>query len=72
MGVSQNYGYLFGSPYNKGCSILGSILGSPYLRKVPYGCTWDCEDLWRPTGAVYHAQPSKVSQALGLRRGECP
>ena len=33
---SQNYGYLFGGPHNKGYSILGSILGSPYLGKLPY------------------------------------
>ena len=26
MGVSQNYGYLFGGPHNKDYSILGSIL----------------------------------------------
>ena len=31
MGDSQNYGYLFGGPYNKDYSILGFILGSPYL-----------------------------------------
>ena len=31
MGVSQNYGYLFGGPHNKDCSILGSILGSLIL-----------------------------------------
>ena len=37
MGVSQNYGYPFGGPYNKDYSILGSILGSPYLGKLPYG-----------------------------------
>ena len=29
MGVSQNYGYLFGGPNNKDYSILGSILGFP-------------------------------------------
>ena len=28
MGVSQNYGYLFGGPHSKDYSILGSILGS--------------------------------------------
>ena len=33
MGVSQNYGYLFGGPHNKDYSILGSILGSPYCGK---------------------------------------
>ena len=38
-GVSQNYGYLFGDPYNKDYSILGSILGSPYFGKLAYlGC----------------------------------
>ena len=36
MGVSQNYGYLFGGPHNKDYSILGSILGSSYFGKLPY------------------------------------
>ena len=36
MGVSQNKGYLSGGPHNKDYSILGSILGSPYLGKLPY------------------------------------
>ena len=31
-----NKGYLFGGPYNKDCSILGSILGSPHFGKLPY------------------------------------
>ena len=32
LGVSQNYGYLFGGPHNKHCSILGSlILGNYHL-----------------------------------------
>ena len=35
MGVSQNYGYPFEGPHNKDCSILGSILGSPYFGKLP-------------------------------------
>ena len=35
MGVSQNHGYLFGSPYNLDYSILGSILGSHYFGKLP-------------------------------------
>ena len=34
MGVSQNYGYLLGGPYNRDYSIWGSILGSPYLGKL--------------------------------------
>ena len=36
MGVSQNYGYLFGGSHNKDYSILGSILGSPYFGNLPY------------------------------------
>ena len=35
LGVSQNRGTLFGCPYNKDYSILGSILGSPYFGKLP-------------------------------------
>ena len=31
----QNYGYVFGGPHNKDRSILESILGSPYLGKLP-------------------------------------
>ena len=37
MGASQNRGTLFGGPHNKDYSILGSILGSPYFGKLPYG-----------------------------------
>ena len=33
--VSQNYGYLFGGPHNKDYRILGSILGSSFLGKLP-------------------------------------
>ena len=36
MGVSQHYGYPFGGPNIKDHSILGSTLGSPYFRKLPY------------------------------------
>ena len=35
IGVSQNEGYLYGGPQNKGYSILGSILGPPYFGKLP-------------------------------------
>ena len=35
MGVSQNWGYLLGGPYNKEHRILESILGSPYFGKLP-------------------------------------
>ena len=41
MGVSQNQGYLCCGPYKEDYSeysILGSILGSPYLGKPPYSC----------------------------------
>ena len=33
MGVSQNYGYLFGGPHNEDYSIFWSILGFPILGK---------------------------------------
>ena len=35
MGGSQNQGYHFGGPSNKDYNILGSILGSPYVGKLP-------------------------------------
>ena len=34
--LSQNLGYFFGGPFNKGYSISGSILGSPNLGKLRY------------------------------------
>ena len=36
MGVSQNYGYLFGGHYNKDYRFLGSTLRSPSLFKGKY------------------------------------
>ena len=36
MGYSQNKGYPIGGPYNKDSSILGTIMGSSYLGKLPY------------------------------------
>ena len=36
MGVAQNRGYSFGGPYSQAYSNFGSILGSPYLGKLPY------------------------------------
>ena len=33
--VVLKLGYLFGGPNNKDYSILGSMLGSHYLRKLP-------------------------------------
>ena len=35
VGVSHNYGYLFGSSQNKDYSVLSSILGSPCFGKLP-------------------------------------
>ena len=35
MGVSQNWGYLFGGPHNQDYGILGSILGHLYFGKLP-------------------------------------
>ena len=37
-GFPKIRGTLFGGPHNKDYSILGSILGSPYFGKLPYGC----------------------------------
>ena len=34
-GFPKISGTIFGGPNNKDCSILGSILGSPYLQKLP-------------------------------------
>ena len=36
-GFPKIRGYLFGGPNNQDYSILGSILGSPYFGKLPYG-----------------------------------
>ena len=35
-GFPKTKGYHFEGPKNKDYSILGSILGSPYLGKLPY------------------------------------
>ena len=37
MRVSQNQGYLFGSPYKKVYEIVGSILGSPIYGNIDNG-----------------------------------
>ena len=37
-GVSKIRGYLFEGPHNKDYSTLGSVLGFPYLGKVPFNC----------------------------------
>ena len=58
MGVSQNQGYLFGGPYNKDYSILGSILGSPYFGKLP-----DQSVRTHKSGSF----PDIRAQGLGLR-----
>ena len=35
-GSFPKLGVLIGGPHNKDCSILGSILGCPCFRKLPY------------------------------------
>ena len=49
VGVSQNYGYLFGGPHNKDYSLLGSILRSPilgnYLVSLPGAGFYDVFDV---------------------------
>ena len=44
--VSENLVYHFGDPHNKDYSILGSILGSHFFRKLPWfcGCKGRLED----------------------------
>ena len=42
--VSQNYGYFFGGPDNKDHRILGSMLGSPYLGKLPHLKGFELQD----------------------------
>ena len=37
-GFRKIMGTFSGSPYKKDYSIWGSILGSPYLGKLPFGC----------------------------------
>ena len=48
MGVAQNYGYLFGGPNDKDYSIFGSLLGSPYLGKLPNGLSSGLRICLRP------------------------
>ena len=48
MGVSQNYGYLFGGSNRKGYSILGSILGSLYFGKLPNKPSYQHKQYWLP------------------------
>ena len=35
--VQQNWGYIFPGPHNKGCGILGSILGCPVCENYHVG-----------------------------------
>ena len=42
IGVSQNWGYLFGGPHNKDYNLLGSILGSPFLGNYQMTSQTDC------------------------------
>ena len=66
--VSQNYGYLFRDPHDKDFSILGSILGSPYLGKLPYLLLWQ-------KGSRKRRFLLTVQAALAVRHyqgGPCP
>ena len=36
LGVSLNWMYLLRGPFDKDCSTVGSILGSPYFGKLPF------------------------------------
>ena len=61
MGVSQNWRYLFGRPYNKDYSIFGSILGSPHFGKLPSGL----ENDWVPALTL---EPETVSVWVFVHR----
>ena len=67
MGVSRNYGYHSGGPYNEDYSSLGSILGSPYFGKLP-NLKSDTARGLNPT-----ARPASRGDSPGsrLQRGSC-
>ena len=56
MVVSQ----IFGGPYNKGYSVMGSILGSPHLGKFPYELIWG---LWG-LGIMEHQMEKNMEHGL--------
>ena len=58
LGGFQNYGYHFGSPYNKDYNIFGVYIGVPYLGKLPF----------RAWGLGLRGLGFKVS-GLGIRGG---
>ena len=45
-------GYLFGVAHNEDYSILGSLLGSPYVGKLPFGGFQNCGPL---SGSYFNA-----------------
>ena len=71
-------GVLFGDSHNKGYSLLGSILGSPYLGKLPYvptvkcapGASLDSLRVWRLL-ALFRAKMSSRC-VVSKNHGRCP
>ena len=64
MGVSQNYGYHFGGTNNKDYNILGSILGSPYLGKLPYHVIDACGHVIRMVLLLARGKPARTRMFL--------
>ena len=70
MGVSEKTGYLIlGGPYKKDPTIWGTVLGSRYFRKAPYGILMYCdlpsqlhqpEQLGAPPGKYWAKYRSKM------------
>ena len=66
MVVSQNWGYPFKGPNNKDCSILGSILGSPYFGKLPYRVN---RDHWGYIGIILEIYIGIMEQKMETTKG---
>ena len=73
MGFPKIRGALFGGPHNKDYSILGSILGSPYFGKLPYGHSIpNCEDRMERTWKlpwVWGFSSRSWVEGLGMKSG---
>ena len=69
MGVSQNWGYHFGGPNNKGYNIFGSILGSPYFGKLPHrpSTLESPEPSFNPQEVGTRGSSPKILRGLGFR-----
>ena len=61
-GFPKIRGLPFGGPNNKDCSIWGSILGSPYFGKLPFGFEVEAlSESWVPSRRPYEV-PSRLCE----------